>query len=92
MAHSQQEYPQFLYENVMSKISSRDGEDFKRPSSVSGSIPSINVSGSQDNNTTNRSTHGGSDTSATAVVLHNQITILDLNNLENSGGLTGIFN
>ncbi len=64
VGHSQQEYPQFLYENVMSKISSRDGEDFKRPSSVSGSIPSINVSGSQDNNTTNRSTHGGSDTSA----------------------------
>ena len=30
VGHSQQEYPQFLYENVMSKISSRDGEDFKR--------------------------------------------------------------
>ncbi|MBG1694977.1 penicillin-binding protein [Staphylococcus aureus] len=92
VGHSQQEYPQFLYENVMSKISSRDGEDFKRPSSVSGSIPSINVSGSQDNNTTNRSTHGGSDTSA------NSSGTAQLNNntrsqqSRNSGGLTGIFN
>ncbi len=47
VGHSQQEYPQFLYENVMSKISSRDGEDFKRPSSEAG-IPSINVSGSPE--------------------------------------------
>ncbi|KMR43707.1 hypothetical protein EX84_15780, partial [Staphylococcus aureus] len=58
VGHSQQEYPQFIYENVMSKISFRDGEDFKRPTSVSGSILSINVSGSQYNNTTKRSTYG----------------------------------
>ena len=29
IGHSEQDYPQYLYEDVMSSISSKDGEDFK---------------------------------------------------------------
>lgn len=64
----------------------------KRPSSVSGSIPSINVSGSQDNNTTNRSTHGGSDTSANSSGTAQSNNNTRSQQSRNSGGLTGIFN
>ncbi len=70
------------YLNVMSKISSRDGEDFKRPSSeVVVSHQSmflvVKITTLQIVVHTVVVTH-----QQTAVVLHNQITILDLNNLE----------
>ena len=56
IGHSEQDYPQYLYEDVMSSISSKDGEDFKKPNDVQGSSPdSLSVSGHSDNNTTNRS-------------------------------------
>ena len=58
----------------------------------SGSIPSINVSGSQDNNTTNRSTHGGSDTSANSSGTAQSNNNTRSQQSRNSGGLTGIFN
>lgn len=65
VGHSEQEYPQYLFEDVMSDISSRDGKDFEKPSSVEGSDPeSLSVSGHPDNNTTNKSTHGDSDSSS----------------------------
>ena len=67
IGHSEQEYPQYLYEDVMSSISSKDGEDFKKPNDVQGSSPdSLSVSGHSDNNTTNRSVHGSSDTSSSS--------------------------
>ncbi|MEJ7381166.1 penicillin-binding protein, partial [Staphylococcus epidermidis] len=57
VGHSEQEYPQYLFEDVMSDISSRDGKDFEKPSSVEGSDPeSLSVSGHPDNDTTNKST------------------------------------
>ena len=37
VGHSQQEYPQYLFQDVMSDISSKDGEDFKKPKDVNGS-------------------------------------------------------
>ena len=65
VGHSEQEYPQYLFEDVMSDISSRDGKDFEKPSSVEGSDPeSLSVSGHPDNDTTNKSTHGDSDSSS----------------------------
>ena len=65
VGHSEQEYPQYLFEDVMSDISSRDGKDFEKPSSVEGSDPdSLSVSGHPDNDTTNKSTHGDGDSSS----------------------------
>lgn len=65
VGHSEQEYPQYLFEDVMSDISSRDGKDFEKPRSVEGSDPeSLSVSGHPDNDTTNKSTHGDSDSSS----------------------------
>lgn len=65
VGHSEQEYPQYLFEDVMSDISSRDGKDFEKPSSVEGSDPdSLSVSGHPDNDTTNKSTHGDSESSS----------------------------
>ncbi len=67
VGHSEQEYPQYLFEEVMSDISSRDGIDFKKPSSVEGSDPdSLSVKGHSDSNTTNKSTHGDSDSSTSS--------------------------
>ena len=37
LSASQQEYPQYLFQDVMSDISSKDGEDFKKPKDVNGS-------------------------------------------------------
>ena len=36
LGHSEQEYPQYLYEDVMSDITSSDDGDFKKPDSVNG--------------------------------------------------------
>ncbi|MEQ6036532.1 transglycosylase domain-containing protein, partial [Staphylococcus saccharolyticus] len=67
VGHSEQEYPQYLYEDVMSDISSKDGEDFKKPDNVSGSDgENLSVKGHPDNNTTSRSVHGSSDTSSSS--------------------------
>ena len=55
LGHSEQEYPQYLYEDVMSDITSSDDGDFKKPDSVNGSsADNLSVSGHPDNNTTNR--------------------------------------
>ena len=37
LGHSEQEYPQYLYEDVMSDITSSDDGDFKKPDSVNSS-------------------------------------------------------
>ncbi|MBX5318256.1 MULTISPECIES: transglycosylase domain-containing protein [Staphylococcus] len=67
VGHSQQEYPQYLFQDVMSDISSKDGEDFKKPKDVNGSDgDNLSVAGHPDNNTTNRSVHGDSDTSSSS--------------------------
>ena len=55
VGHSEQEYPQYLLEEVMSDISPRDGSDFSKPDSVSGSNKeSLSVANHPDNNTTGR--------------------------------------
>ncbi|MEL0538743.1 transglycosylase domain-containing protein [Staphylococcus debuckii] len=55
VGHSEQEYPQYLLEDVMSDISPRDGADFKKPSSVDGSSKeNLSVAGHPDNDTTGR--------------------------------------
>ncbi|MEJ7509279.1 penicillin-binding protein, partial [Staphylococcus simulans] len=42
----EQEYPQYLLEDVMDSISPRDGKDFNKPDSVSGdSKDSLSVKG-----------------------------------------------
>lgn len=49
----------------MSDISSKDGEDFKKPNDVNGSdADNLSVKGHPDNDTTNRSVHGDSDSSS----------------------------
>ena len=65
VGHTEQEYPQHLFEDVMSDISSKDGEDFKKPNDVNGSdADNLSVKGHPDNDTTNRSVHGDSDSSS----------------------------
>lgn len=64
LGHSEQEYPQYLYEDVMSDISSSNDGDFKKPDSVNGSsADDLSVSGHPDNNTTNRKVYGSSGSS-----------------------------
>ena len=61
LGHSEQEYPQYLYEDVMSDITSSDDGDFKKPDSVNGSsADNLSVSGHPDNNTTNHEVNGSS--------------------------------
>ena len=65
LGHSEQEYPQYLYEDVMSDITSSDDGDFKKPDSVNGSsADNLSVSGHLDNNTTNREVNGSSGSSS----------------------------
>ncbi|WP_085060013.1 transglycosylase domain-containing protein [Staphylococcus haemolyticus] len=65
LGHSEQEYPQYLYEDVMSDITSSDDGDFKKPDSVNGlSADNLSVSGHPDNNTTNREVNGSSGSSS----------------------------
>lgn len=65
LGHSEQEYPQYLYEDVMSDITSSDDGDFKKPDSVIGSsADNLSVSGHPDNNTTNREVNGSSGSSS----------------------------
>ena len=48
VGHTEQEYPQHLFEDVMSDISSKDGEDFKKPNDVNGSdADNLSVKGHQ---------------------------------------------
>ncbi|WP_353457768.1 transglycosylase domain-containing protein [Staphylococcus coagulans] len=65
---SEQKYPQLLFKDVMSEISPHDGEDFKRPDSVSGSGKSLYVSKSPDGHTTSNFTEssGGSNSNSTS--------------------------
>ncbi|MBO1213488.1 penicillin-binding protein [Staphylococcus nepalensis] len=59
VGHEEQEYPQFLFEDVMSTISPRDGQDFTKPDSVNGdSKDSLSVAGHSDDNTTSKKPQG----------------------------------
>ncbi|MBG3873210.1 transglycosylase domain-containing protein [Staphylococcus xylosus] len=59
VGHEEQEYPQYLLEDVMDNISPRDGKDFNKPDSVSGdSKDSLSVKGSPDDNTTSNKPQG----------------------------------
>lgn len=59
VGHEEQEYPQFLFEDVMSTISPRDGQDFTKPDSVNGdSKDSLSVVGHSDDNTTSKKPQG----------------------------------
>lgn len=59
VGHEEQEYPQFLFEDVMSTISPRDGQDFSKPDSVNGdSKDSLSVAGHSDDNTTSKKPQG----------------------------------
>lgn len=63
VGHNEQEYPQYLLEDVMSDISPRDGQDFQRPASVNGSSKSdLYVASNPDHNTTNRKVNGNGTT------------------------------
>ena len=64
LGHSEQEYPQYLYEDVMSDITSSDDGDFKKPDSVNGSSADNLSKWSPDNNTTNREVNGSSGSSS----------------------------
>ncbi|RIL71688.1 penicillin-binding protein [Staphylococcus devriesei] len=64
LGHSEQEYPQYLYEDVMSDITSSSDGDFKKPDSVNGSdADDLSVSGHPDDNTTNRKVYGSNGSS-----------------------------
>lgn len=64
LGHTEQEYPQFLYEDVMSDITSSNDGDFKKPDSVVGSkADDLSVSGHPDNNTTTREVYGSNGSS-----------------------------
>ena len=64
LGHSEQEYPQYLYEDVMSDITSSDDGDFKKPDSVNGSsADNLSVSGHRIT-TTNREVNGSSGSSS----------------------------
>ena len=59
VGHEEQEYPQFLFEDVMSTISPRDGQDFTKPDSVNGdSKDSLSVADHSDDNTTSKKPQG----------------------------------
>lgn len=98
VGHSEQEYPQYLYEQVMSDIASKDGEDFKKPSSVNGSDPdSLSVAGSPDNNTTSRKVNSNGEISSSSSSSSdddddsssNSSSSSSSNNSGNSSGSTG---
>ena len=55
VGHDEQEYPQYLLEDVMSDISPKDGKDFTKPDSVNGSDKDdLSVAGHPDDNTTSQ--------------------------------------
>ncbi|MES3703691.1 transglycosylase domain-containing protein [Staphylococcus arlettae] len=65
VGHEEQEYPQFLFEDVMSDIAPRDGEDFSKPDSVNGSEPDdLSVDGHKDDNTTDKDPKGQGSSSS----------------------------
>lgn len=69
LGHSEQEYAQYLYKDVMSDITSSNDGDFEKPDSVSGSGAStLSVKGHPDNNTTSGSKydHWSSSNSSTS--------------------------
>ena len=79
LGHSEQEYPQYLYEDVMSDITSSDDGDFKKPDSVNGSsADNLSVSGHPDNNTTNREVNGssGSSSSIAQIIQITQVILI----------------
>lgn len=63
LGHSEQEYPQYLYKDVMSDITSSNDGDFKKPDSVVGSGAStLSVKDHPDNNTTSGSKYDNMST------------------------------
>ena len=55
----------FLFEDVMSDIAPRDGEDFSKPDSVNGSEPDdLSVDGHKDDNTTDKDPKGQGSSSS----------------------------
>ena len=96
VGHSEQEYPQYLLEEVMSDISPRDGSDFSKPDSVSGSNKeSLSVANHPDNNTTGRKVYGSSGSSdSTSVQIVQVIQTHQVgarNNSSSTGGLSSVF-
>lgn len=67
VGHDEQEYPQYLFEDVMSNISPRDGKDFSKPDSVNGdSKDSLSVAGHPDDNTTSNKPRGQGGSSSSS--------------------------
>ena len=65
LGHSEQEYAQYLYKDVMSDITSSNDGDFKKPDSVTGSSAStLSVKDHPDNNTTSGSKYDNKSTSS----------------------------
>jgi len=63
LGHSEQEYAQYLYKDVMSDITSSNDGDFKKPDSVVGSGAStLSVKDHPDNNTTSGSKYDNMST------------------------------
>ena len=96
VGHSEQEYPQYLLEEVMSDISPRDGSDFSKPDSVSGSNKeSLSVANHPDNNTTGRKVYGSSgssdSTSSSNRSSNSNTSSGARNNSSSTGGLSSVF-
>ncbi|MFV5901293.1 transglycosylase domain-containing protein [Staphylococcus gallinarum] len=67
VGHDEQEYPQYLLEDVMSDISPKDGKDFTKPDSVNGSDKDdLSVAGHPDDNTTSQKPNGQGSSSSSS--------------------------
>ncbi|MCG7339650.1 penicillin-binding protein [Staphylococcus sp. ACRSN] len=67
VGHDEQEYPQYLLEDVMSNISPKDGKDFTKPDSVNGSDKDdLSVAGHKDDNTTSQKPNGQGSSSSSS--------------------------
>ena len=67
VGHKEQEYPQYLLEDVMGDIASKDGKDFEKPDSVEGSDKdSLSVKGHEDHNTTSDKPEGQGSSSSSS--------------------------
>ncbi|MEB7461460.1 penicillin-binding protein [Staphylococcus succinus] len=67
VGHDEQEYPQYLLEDVMSDISPKDGKDFSKPDSVSGDDKdNLSVKSNPDDNTTDNKPEGQGSSSSSS--------------------------
>ncbi|RZH69959.1 penicillin-binding transpeptidase domain-containing protein, partial [Staphylococcus aureus] len=86
VGHEEQEYPQYLLEDVMESISPKDGKDFSKPDSVSGdSKDDLSVKGKPDDNTTSNKPQGqgGSSNSSSSSNSSNNNSTSNTNNSSN---------